>query len=60
MVIKLSTVSADGSNKTSPVPCSQSKNATLVALCSWLNLLYAVLCFAGAWAIWFFWQQNED
>lgn len=25
----------------------------------WLNLLYAVLLIAGAWALWYFWQQYE-
>lgn len=25
-----------------------------------LNLLYTVLLNAGAWAIWYFWQQYED
>jgi hypothetical protein len=24
------------------------------------NLGYAFLLFAGAWAVWFFWQRNED
>lgn len=26
----------------------------------WQNLGLAVLCFVVAWALWFFWQRNED
>lgn len=24
------------------------------------NLLYGALCIAAAWAVWYFWQQNEE
>jgi hypothetical protein len=26
----------------------------------WWHVLYAVISFALSWAIWFFWQRNED
>lgn len=26
----------------------------------WANLGYALVALATAWAIWFFWQRNED
>jgi hypothetical protein len=26
----------------------------------WMNVLYSAIAFAIAWALWFFWQRNED
>jgi len=41
-------------------PTNQHRNSERLWQYVGINLGYVLLCFAAAWAVWYFWQRNED